>query len=420
MPKKSTTPPPASGHAKFGGSNASRWLSCRASTKLENSPDAAPNISGIGAIEGTAAHKMAELSGLDKNPAKFVGLDVEIQDDRGTTLYQTAEPMVPHVKTWQQMVKAYIAAKMPGAKVYVEQWLDMSWLAASKPQAGGTGDLIAYDRETERLLVADFKYGIGHTVVAQDNVQGAFYIVAAIHWLREQKLPVRRATFMIVQPRGSDPELRVTYWFIKDAAAFFAEWSEKFRKGIEAAESADPKNPSHAKAGPPCGFCRAVSICPVYTKARSKELAEVFDAAPGTVSKVTTPPPPTELTQAQLVRAVEVAPLVIRWLKACQEVATHRLAMGKKIPGLKLVAGRSNRKWNQAKAKKIAKAIEAAGGDPWVLVGITEGGKHLDAVQMDEFTIKPDGRPQAVVESDPRPAVQDVQDAFDDAEEGGE
>ena len=417
MTKKKDEKPEAA-HAEYGGSTAARWLACSVAQKLQNAPGASLDYASIGAIEGTCAHKMAELSGLKKDPAKFVGQDVEIDEGpNGKTKREMSAHMVPHVRTWQKTIRAYIATKMPGAAVYVEQWLDMSWLAPGQ-SVGGTGDLIAYDATTERLLVADFKFGIGHTVEAPGNPQGAFYIVGAIKWLMSRGMHVRRATFCIVQPRGSDPDKRVTWWFIKDAQAFFKEWEDKFKRAIARSISSDIKDPKAAVQGSHCAFCKAIPICPAYNRARGRELAPVFDAAPGTKGKnAPTPPDPFSLTPQQLQRIVEVAPLVSRWLKACLALASDRLRMGQKIPGLKLVAGRSIRKWDTKRTNKIAAAIEAAGGNPWVLVGVTEGSKHLDAVQMDKYTTRPNGKPVVALESDPRPALADISAAFDQADD---
>lgn len=408
-------------HADFGGSTAARWLACSVAQKLQRAEGARPDSPTIGAMEGTAAHKMAELSGLKKDPAQFVGLDVEIKSDMGKRTAETTAHMVPHVRTWQKTLRAYIAAKMPGAKVYAEQWLDMSWLAKGQ-SVGGTADLIAYDENTGRLLVADFKYGVGYLVDADQNTQGAFYIVGAIQWLKSQGFRVRRATFCVVQPRGSDPEKRITWWFIKDALTFYAEWSALFRAAIDRSLKSDVKNPKHATTGPHCGFCRALPICPAYNQAKGRELAAVFDAAPGAKAGALAaqPPDPLALTPAQLSRIVEVAPLVQRWLKACLALASDKLRLGQKVPGLKLVEGRRVRKWDIGKTSKIAAAISAAGGDPWVLVGITEGAKHLDAVQMDKYTTRPHGKPVVALESDPRPAIADLSAAFDSTEDDDE
>lgn len=399
-----------SAHKPFGGSGAKRWTECPSSIALQGKPGAAPDGTSMAAMEGTAAHKLAELSMLDGNPLLHVGTMVDVD---GVSIAINAH-MVEPVRLWQKTVKDYLSAKMPNASVMYEQKLDMCFLG---DDVGGTADLIAFDQSNGRLLVADYKHGKGVVVDADENAQGAFYLLAAVVELAKLNKTVRRATFLVVQPRAPLEKDRITWWFIPDAQAFAADWTARFRGAIAFARLAmkdDAALRSYLKAGSHCMFCRAVAICPAYRQAQGKELAPLFDAAPAAVVPV---PSIFDMSDEQIARVVEVEALVVKWMKAVKSLAVERLRTGKPVAGLKMVEGKANRKWIDGKDDEIANAITDAGGVPYELVGITEGSKFLHASQMELFCEKPKGKPTLALASDKRAALTDMALEFDDAEE---
>lgn len=400
----------AAAHKPFGGSGAKRWTECPSSIALQGKPGAAPDGTSMAAMGGTAAHKLAELSMLDGNPLLHVGTMVDVD---GVNIAINAH-MVEPVRLWQKTVKDYLSAKMPNASVMYEQKLDLGFLG---DDVGGTADLVAFDESNGRLLVADYKHGKGVVVDADENAQGAFYILAAIKMLAKRGHEVRRATFLVVQPRAPMEKDRITWWFIPGAQAFTAEWAERFAKAIGIARIAmsdDAAMRKNLKAGSHCAFCRAVAICPAYRQAQGKELAPLFDAAPAAIVPV---PSIFELSDEQIARVVEVESLIAKWMKAVKGLAVERLRTGKPVAGLKMVEGRSVRKWVDGKDDEIANAITDAGGVPYKLVGITEGQKVLHASQMESFCVKPKGKPTLALASDKRPALTGMALEFDDAEE---
>jgi hypothetical protein len=109
------------------------------------------------------------------------------------------------------------------------------------------------------------------------------------------------------------------------------------------------------------------------------------------------------------------------WLKKVEEHLFLLIAKSPKlIPTLKLVEGKSRRRWKDE--EEAIDALVAAGLKreliaPPKLAGITEIASLLPPKKregiMEPLTIKPRGKPTITTKDDPRPAIQvDARDAF--------
>ncbi len=106
------------------------------------------------------------------------------------------------------------------------------------------------------------------------------------------------------------------------------------------------------------------------------------------------------------------------WASDVEAWALARVQAGTQIPGFKVVAGRSIRKYTDEAA--VAEAAKAAGyTDIWDkrLIGITAMellmGKRAFTETLGELVVKPEGKPTLVPESDKRPALVRVSAATD-------
>ena len=115
------------------------------------------------------------------------------------------------------------------------------------------------------------------------------------------------------------------------------------------------------------------------------------------------------MTDEQIAQIVLHAGAIKKWLTAVETYALNEANNGKEFEGLKLVEGRSIRRYADEQA--VAEAVTEAGHDPYEkkLIGITAMTKLLGKKTFQELVgehlVKPAGKPTLVPEDDPRPAL---------------
>ena len=167
------------------------------------------------------------------------------------------------------------------------------------------------------------------------------------------------------------------------------------------------------KVGEHCRFCRARATCRARAE-KNLDLAKL-DFQPGEL-----------LTEEEIGEVLERAEELASWVKDIKEYAFDQmLNHGQHYEGWKLVEGRSNRKYADAKA--IEKRLVASGysTDQFLtLVGVTEitkltGKKKFDEL-LGDLVVKPEGKPTLVPETDKRPPLNTTAIAKKDFIEGYE
>lgn len=161
------------------------------------------------------------------------------------------------------------------------------------------------------------------------------------------------------------------------------------------------------KAGDHCQFCKIKATCRKRAE-YNMELAK-YDFEE-----------PAELTDEEVSEILIKSSDLVSWVSDVKEYALNQAIQGKNYPSLKLVEGRSNRKY--LNEEEAAKAVIAAGYDPYEkkLLGITSMTSLLGKTKFNEvlgnLIYKPQGKPTLVLESDKRPAMQ-INDFIDEREE---
>ena len=363
-------------HALLSASSAHRWLNCPPSAKAVEGTADAPSDA---ALQGTAAHALAEhklLRALKRRSKRPTSEWIDDEMDALTSDY--VDFVLERL--------AEVRQTCPDAQVFVEQRLDYSHVA---PGGFGTGDCVIVAEPT--LHVIDLKYGMGLQVSAVDNPQlklyglGALAAFGALYDITEVQLS-------IFQPRRANVET----WTI--STADLITWGQETVAPIAAIAAAGG---GEYKAGAWCQFCRIAPTCRARADANLALARHEFA-------------PPAELTLDEVAGVLTRIPELKAWASNVEAWALAQAQAGTQVPGFKVVAGRSVRKYSDEAA--VAEAAKQAGyTDIWdkKLIGITAMGRSTFKDVLGDLVVKPEGRPTLVPESDKRPALQRVSAATD-------
>ena len=331
------------------------------------------------AQEGSDAHALCEFL---LNQA----LGREAADPTGNLTWYNAEMQeaAEGYVSWvlDQIAEAKTLCNDP--LICVEQKVDFSvWV----PEGFGTADLLIV--ADDLLFVTDFKYGLGQLVTAagQDgngNTQLKCYALGALDTFGDL-YEIRRIRLSVYQPRrGNVDSFDLT-------KTDLLKWADEVL--APAARLAYEGKGAFA-AGEHCRFCKVRASC----RARADSAAEL--------AKYEFAEPPT-LSEKEIADILPRVDILVAWAEDVKKYALDRALSGVQYPGLKLVAGRSNRKYADDAA--VAKIVSEAGFDPWEkkVLGITAMTQQLGKKRFNELLkdliIKPEGKPVLVPVSDPRP-----------------
>lgn len=370
-----------SAHALLSASGTSRWLICTPSARLEETLE---ETESIYADEGTVAHKLGEL--LIK---QRLGVDCgkELEDMTNTEYY--SEEMLGYMEEYTD----YVMDTMGQGNyiIFQEQRLELTEFI---PQGFGTTDVLLIN--PRRLRIIDYKHGKGVPVDAFENSQMKVYALGAIKEYDFFYQHIETVEMTIYQPRIgniSSYEMSVAdllhwgYTVLKPTARMAFEGLGEFI------------------AGEHCRFCRARSICKAAAIHNLQIAAKTFEI--------------TTITDDQLVKILRRADEVKRWITAVEEYALKQAVQhNKKWPGMKLVRGRSVRKFINEQTV-IDDLLKAGYSEDKIvnkkLAGITELSKKITKLDFKKIVepqlFKPDGSPTLVDESDGRAEINSNEEA---------
>lgn len=379
-------------HALLSASGASRWLNCTPSARLEENE--AESKSPF-AEEGTLAHEfgdlelkfnqkhiteaayMKERARLEKN--KFYSKDMDDEVDK----------YVSYVLEQFEVAKR----EHNGATLIIEEKVDLTEYIED-----GFGTCDANVIADVALEVIDLKYGKGIKVYADDNSQLKLYALGALR-IYDLAYDIQKLKLTIFQPRLD----HYSSWEI--SADELRSWGEtKVKPKAELAY----KGEGLQKAGEHCRWCKVKAKCSTLASHNIKLAKHEFKS-------------PHLLTDTQLLIVYKQINTLVDWANA---VSTHFLKEaieGKKWPGYKLVAGRSNRKWideSKVKDKLKEEGYEEEKYLNTKLKGIGDIEKLVSKKSFPDvlgaLVEKPAGKPTLTDESDKRPALGSEQQAKED------
>ena len=376
-----------SDHAVLSASGSHRWLNCLPSARLELEFE---NSESNAAAEGTAAHALCEHK-LKKA--------LNMRSKRPVSAYNTDE-MEEHSDAYVEFVMEQLELARQSCTdplILIEQRLDFSCYV---PQGFGTGDCIIIG--DKKLHIIDFKYGMGVLVDAVDNPQMKLYALGALE-IYDSLYDIEEVSMTIFQPRREN----VSTWTIPVEG--LKDWAEnelkpKAKKAYEGKGDYVP--------GEWCTFCRAAVKCRARAEEKLKLAQMEFKLPP-------------LLTDSEIEEVLSKLPDLTKWANEIIAYATDAAVNhGKEWHGLKVVEGRSVRKYKDEEA--VAEAAKANGYKDIYrhsLITLTEMQKLMGKKKFEEILggliHKPLGKPTLVPLSDKRPAmnISNVKNEFNEITE---
>ena len=367
-------PPKTNGHALIGGSNLARAINCSPSIRLgENIVDEG----NVYSQEGSSAHLL-----LEKKVKTHFG--IPFNEDTSNLEFYSEEMEEATDVAFNYILEKYEQLKAEGKHPFIASEVLVEF-ADVVPEGFGSADIIiVYDGG---IIVNDYKHGKGVQVSCEENPQLMIYAYGAL-LMFEHLYDIKEIHMAIIQPRLNN----------------ISEWSTTTDELVKwANEEVKPKaqlayeGKGEFKCGSWCTFCKCKNEC--------RHRAEEFLKLEGYSVK-----PKELLTNEEIAEIVLKVDDLVSWGNGIKEFALSEALKGVSYPGLKIVEGRSNRKYKDE--QEVIKVLKDNGFDPYdepKLLSITELIKRIGKTNyikfVDALVYKPAGKPTLVEESDKRPAV---------------
>jgi len=366
-------------HSPMGGSKAERFIACPGSVTLSQGiKDEESEFSE----EGTRAHELAAdciKSGSDA--WEF------IDDKKGVSkdMADAIQVYLNDVRKWDEQE----------GENWVEAGFDIPEVHKHFRGIVDYAKLITIS-SGPALRLWDYKHGIGVVVEVEGNSQLKYYGVGMILKIKKElQIDVGKVFFTIVQPRSfhaDGPVRQVVY-----TSEELFDWAQDvllpaMKKAETSTETID---------GEHCRFCPVrLRKCPALEKRVEEIGVKTYFGDEGDVSKV------DSLSNAQVSHYLDLMDKVKIVGKAISTVAYQRLQAGQKIPGRKLVSGKSNRVWKEDAEQALNSKFKEQAFEKKKLLSPAQieklpGGKDLAA----EYAFKPPAKLTMVLESDKRAAI---------------
>lgn len=438
-----------SGHSIFSPSGSGMWLRCLGSL-IANllTKDSA----GVDAAYGTVAHELSEQwLKTGKRPSNRIGEIVWVESGDWGHLIEIDDEMMAYVKESVDYCRF-----LPGDH-FVEQRVFFSEYTPI-PNQSGTSDHCAC--EPGLMTITDHKFGKGirvyaakdysdprgvienddGTFVLNGNSQGLLYALGFfLKW--DYKYHFKRIVIRISQPRLDHfDEWETT----REHLLAFGEFVKK--RAALAWKPNAPRSPSPEA----CQWCAIKHGCAANAVMQERISSAAFDDLKNEISdddvsdlkeRLNDPLGGYEFHRAKLMTlsTEELATLftyraaALAWWERVKKELYERVSHGEKIPGMKLVEGRSNRMFRNK--NKVVHELEqyGIGRDELIeekLVSPAEAERLLRKagvrakdlpIVLSQLVEKPRGKATLVPISDKRPALENLAGlAFDDLIENRE
>ena len=401
-----------SDHAILSPSASKRWMTCAPSARLEAQ---CPREDTVYTLEGTVAHSVAEtLLHFYKDrcllPAEDILKEVAGMDPEqgtGKTLADLRKQAQDLGADFDEMLRTvhdhyvvivysdYLEMKKadPDAILLIEQRIDLSVFI---PEGFGSADAVIIAGKL--LSVYDLKYGRGVKVDASYNPQIMCYGLGALVGAGET-YDIQEVEMNIIQPR------------LKHSSTFLMDASELRHWGFKVLRPAAEKAFAGEGDQIPGDHCRFCAVAP-----RCKALAGMAKGAQMRAAE------PALMDLADLAGVLSDIATIKTWAASVEAYALEQAMKGNRIPGWKVVEGKSLRRYSDPKAvmERMAKGgfQEDSYLKPREPKTITELEKLLRPKGFKELlgdlVEKPQGKPTLAPSDDPREELSTADMDFND------
>ena len=257
------------------------------------------------------------------------------------------------------------------------------------PEAFGRCDCVMFGADT--LIITDYKHGKGVPVSPDENPQLMLYALGALK---------------LYKPLFGEALKKVEVYIDQPRRDSYEGWGCDINELLAWGESIKPKAQmaymgfGEYHAGSWCQFCRANGIC----KAQAEQETGAFDDFAAAVGN-----PNAILTPAEMGEVLQRGETLVAWYETIKAKALESLLNGEKIPGYKVVEGRSSRCWTDQ--DKALDKLQESGIDRAIIYdSVPKSLAQLEKVlgvakfkeMVGEYVTKPMGKPTLAPENDSR------------------
>lgn len=412
-------------HSIFSPSGSAMWANCAGSL--------VPNLfakdkAGVDAAYGTVAHGVAELwLKTGERPNHLIGtVERIIESEDEVFEIVIDEAMLDYVEQYVDW-----CIYMPGNH-FVETRVDFSDLTPLKKQTGTCDHAVCVPRI---LTVTDLKMGKGVQVFAEKNTQAILYAYGFFRKY-DELFEFEKIIIRIAQPRLNHFDV----WEITREELL--QWAAYLRERAYAAWCKDAERVPGEKQ---CQFCKIKVDCAAHAAFVSRltdglfenlddpitgdeivAVGQQIDAGQFSLSPISL----GSLTVPQKAALLPYRKMVESWFADLAEDLETRCRNGERVPGYKLVAGKSNRVFSNV--DDAVEVLDFLGLDDEVIRprGMISPAQAEDALVkrgykrkqlptlLGSVVRKPPGKPTMVPESDRRDSLESAVDGvFDNLDE---
>ncbi len=312
-------------HAARGASSAERWMACPGSIKLS---EGMPNESSVYAREGSCAHLVASTALTDGNDANFYDGVVFKEYPEFEVDGEMTDAVQIYLDTIRAEIDAYTAAGHWDFELDVEVKFDLTHVYADM---FGTCDAALYLPAWKKLIVFDYKHGyVG--VPVEKNKQTMYYGLGAL--TGKHNRAIEHIQLVIVQPNSLGEAVKRWDCDVMEMLDFATD--------LKNAAAETDKKDAALNPGEWCKYCPASPKCKALEAFVTEKAMAEFGVADDIV-----PTPAEVMTPSQLKLAWENASIIEAWAKNVKSYAHQQAIAGAVLPGLKLVNGKSYRRWKE-------------------------------------------------------------------------
>jgi len=335
--------------------------------------------------EGTVAHDYAARYLKDG-----VVKPKEVEEVDGFCIPVTDE-MIEHAKDYAHFIRDMMTTS---SLLLVEERIELTEVNIVLFGTTDAAIVIPF----KKIIVGDYKYGVGKKVEAYDNKQMMYYALGLYLKYEAQEIEM-----IIYQPRVGE-EGSVTSYTVT------ADQIEEFRVELDKRVLAALSKKAQCVAGEWCKdtFCPAMATCPAV-RAKVQEVARRDFGE--------TLPIIGDMDIAQIRKVLDWSDFISDWMTKVKTHAKDMMLQGEKIPGYKVVNGLGHRTYTNEES--VIAAFEARYGDELYtkkLKSPAQVEKVVGKGKIDEFCFRPETGYKIVKDDNKSNAVEFIKAKDDFAE----